>query len=87
MVGGGIKDTMVCTLISCATGKKVVAGPVEATGTGNALMQLKALGKVNSLEEARVAVTKSFDTKEYLPTEQDAWTKAYEKFLTVTGLK
>ena len=87
MVGGGIKDTMVCTLISCATGKKVVAGPVEATGTGNALMQLMALGKLSSLEEARKVVTKSFDTKEYLPTEQDKWTEAYEKFLTVTGLK
>lgn len=87
MVGGGIKDTMVCTLISCATGKKVVAGPVEATGTGNALMQLTSLGKIKSLAEARKVVINSFDTKEYLPTEQDAWTAAYEKFLTVTGLK
>ncbi len=87
MVGGGIKDTMVCTLISCATGKKVVAGPVEATGTGNALMQLTALGKIGSLDEARKVVINSFDTKEYLPTEQDAWSAAYEKFLTVTGLK
>lgn len=87
MVGGGIKDTMVCTLISCASGKKVVAGPVEATGTGNALMQLTALGKVKSLTDARKVVINSFDTKEYLPQDQDAWAKAYDKFKAVTGLK
>ena len=87
MVGGGIKDTMVCTLISCATGKKVVAGPVEATGTGNALMQFVALGKIKTLAEARQVVINSFDTKEYLPTEADAWKDAYANFLKVTGLK
>lgn len=87
MVGGGIKDTMVCTLIACATGKKVIAGPVEATGTGNALMQLISLGKIKSLADARKVVINSFDTKEYLPTEQDKWIDAYDKFLTVTGLK
>ncbi len=87
MIGGGIKDTMVCSFISCATGKKVIAGPVEATGTGNALMQLKTLGKIGSLKEARQVVKNSFDTKEYYPQDRELWEEAYNRFLTVTGLK
>ncbi len=80
MVGGGIKDTMVCKFAANATGKKVLAGPVEATSTGNAVVQLMALGKVKDLTEGRKIVKNSFPIKTYEPEEADAWNKAYEDF-------
>lgn len=86
MVGGGIKDTMVCKFISNATGKRVVAGPVEATSIGNALVQFMALDEIENLEAARDVVKNSFDTVEYLPQDHDKWSKAYERFVKVLRL-
>ena len=80
MVGGGIKDTMVCRFTASATGKKVLAGPVEATSTGNAAVQLMALGKVKGLTEARQIVKNSFPIKTYEPEDADKWNAAYEEF-------
>ena len=68
---------MVCKFIANATGKKVIAGPVEATSTGNALMQLTALGKIKDLNEAREVVRNSFDVTEYMPEEPEKWDRAY----------
>lgn len=86
MLGGGIKDTMFCEFVACATQKKVLAGPVEATSTGNALMQLIALGKVSDLTAARTVVKASFPVKTYLPSETEEWESAfsaYKKFVTL----
>ena len=80
MLGGGIKDTMVCRFTASATGKKVLAGPVEATSTGNAIVQLMALDKVKDLTEARQIVKNSFPVKTYEPEDADSWNKAYEIF-------
>ncbi len=83
MFGGGIKDTMVCKFIANATGKRVVAGPVEATSTGNALVQFMALGKIKDLTEARQVVKNSFDNVEYLPEDSAVWEEAYNKFIEI----
>lgn len=80
MVGGGIKDTMVCRFTASATGKTVLAGPVEATSTGNALVQLMALGKIKNLTAGRQIVKNSFPIKQYEPEEKDAWNTAYEAY-------
>lgn len=86
MVGGGIKDTMVCRFTASATGKKVIAGPVEATSTGNAAVQLMALGKVRDLTEARQIVKNSFPVKTYEPEDADAWNAAYESFKKIAKM-
>ncbi len=80
MVGGGIKDQMVCQFIANATGKRVFAGPVEATSIGNAMVQLMALGKIADLEEARRVVRASFPLTEYQPMDSAAWNTAYLRF-------
>lgn len=67
MVGGGIQDQLLCELTANATGKKVVAGPIEGSVLGNLIMQLKAVGAVNTLEEGRKIVKASFEQKVYLP--------------------
>ncbi len=86
MVGGGIKDTMVCRFTASATGKTVLAGPVEATSTGNAVVQLMALGKIGSLTEGRQIVKNSFPIKTYEPEDADNWNKAYEAFKKIVTL-
>ncbi|MBE7022068.1 MAG: rhamnulokinase [Ruminococcaceae bacterium] len=80
MLGGGIKDTMLCEFVACATKKKVAAGPVEATATGNALIQLMALDKIGNLAEARAIVRDSFPITYYEPKNQEEWDAAYATF-------
>ena len=87
MVGGGIKDTMVCRFTASATGKTVLAGPVEATSTGNAVVQLMALGKIGSLTEGRQIVKNSFPVKTYEPEDAENWNKAYEAYKKIVTLK
>lgn len=65
MVGGGIQDELLCELTAKATGKKVIAGPIEGSVLGNVVMQLKALGEIESLEEGRKIIKASFEQKLY----------------------
>lgn len=67
MVGGGIQDEFLCNLTANATGKKVLAGPVEATVLGNIIVQLIALGEIQNLSQGREIIKRSFKQKEYLP--------------------
>ncbi len=83
MVGGGTKSSILCQFMANATGMKVVAGPVEGTSLGNALMQFVALGAIKDIHEARQVVMASEDTKTYLPQDTAAWEKAYEKYLDI----
>ena len=67
MVGGGIQDQFLCQLTANSTGKKVMAGPIEASVLGNVVMQLMAIGEVKSLEEGRNIIKNSFEQKVYIP--------------------
>lgn len=64
IVGGGCQDVYLNRLTAQYTGKKVLAGPVEATATGNLLAQLIYSGKAKDLSHAREIVKKSLDIKE-----------------------
>lgn len=61
IVGGGCKDTYLNSLTEKYTGKKVIAGPVEATATGNIMVQLMYLDKDLDLQKARELVKISFE--------------------------
>ncbi len=63
IVGGGCKDTYLNSLTEKITGKKVIAGPVEATAAGNIMVQLMYLDKELNLENARELIKKSFTVK------------------------
>lgn len=63
IVGGGCKDKYLNSLTKKYTGKCVIAGPVEATATGNILVQLMYLDKNLDLKAARDIVKKSFDAE------------------------
>ena len=82
IVGGGIQNELLCQFTANAVGKKVIAGPVEATAAGNILMQTRATGQISSLAEARDIVRNSFDLKEYLPQKPGLWQEQYKKVIS-----
>ena len=61
IVGGGSKNGLLNRLVAETTGRKVVAGPTEATAIGNVLVQAIGAGELSGLEEARAVVGRSFD--------------------------
>jgi rhamnulokinase len=67
IVGGGSKNGLLNQLTADRLGRRVMAGPVEATAIGNVLMQMLALGDIKSLDEGRGIVSASFEVKEYEP--------------------
>ena len=79
IVGGGIKNELLCQFAANATGKKVVAGPVEATAIGSVVTQAMATGQIKTLEQGRALVRSSFDVKEYSPQDSSVWSEQYEK--------
>ena len=83
IIGGGVKDVNLCKFTANATGKKVTAGPVEATAIGNISVQLIAKGAIKDIESARKQIS---DVKEYLPEDGDVWAEKYAKFLKIKEL-
>ena len=79
IVGGGIQNELLCQFTANAIGKKVIAGPIEATASGNILMQAKATGQIETLNELRKIVRNSFELKEYQPQEASFWQEQYRK--------
>jgi len=79
IVGGGIQNKLLCQFTANALGKKVITGPIEATASGNILMQAKATGQIKTLAQAREIVRNSFDLKEYQPQDASLWNEQYKK--------
>lgn len=80
MVGGGTQSKLLCQFTANSCGRKVVAGPVEATVLGNLVLQLVASGDVKDLYEARTLIANSQKIDVYEPQDQDLWNQAYERF-------
>jgi rhamnulokinase len=78
IVGGGSQNKLLNQLSANATGRTVVAGPVEATATGNILIQAIALGHLQDLDELRQVIHNSFAVETYRP--QGDWTAARQRF-------
>ena len=79
VVGGGSQNQLLNQQTADATGRKVIAGPVEATAIGNILMQAIACGNIESLSEARKNVARSFDIREYIPRQNTGWKQFIQK--------
>ena len=67
VVGGGSNAGYLNELTAKYTGRKVSAGPSEATAIGNIIVQLLHDGVFADLPEARNCVKESFDVKMYEP--------------------
>ena len=73
VVGGGVKNPLLCQMIADATDRLVVAGPVEATAIGNLLVQLLARGGTVYLRPLRQVVRDSFEPARYEPRDAARW--------------
>jgi rhamnulokinase len=80
IVGGGAKNEALNQFTAEATGRRVVAGPVEATALGNIAMQMLASRVVSSLDEVRQLIAHSFPAQIQEPRQQDEWERAYTRF-------
>ena len=64
IIGGGCRDALLNELTAKATGKKVITGPVEATATGNIIMQMISAGEIQNISSARNIIKNSFNISE-----------------------
>src|SRR5580693_8174445 len=79
IVGGGSNNQLLNQLTADATGRRVLAGPAEATALGNVAIQILATGGASSLEEVRAVVDRSFPTEVYEPLETAKWDEHAER--------
>ena len=67
VVGGGSQIDLLNQFAADYTGRRVIAGPTEATAAGNALAQAMGAGDIHSLKDLRAVVRRSFDLLEFRP--------------------
>jgi rhamnulokinase len=67
IVGGGSKNRLLNQLVANETGRRVVAGPGEATAIGNLLVQAMGAGELSGLNEIRAVVRNSFAPEAFEP--------------------
>jgi rhamnulokinase len=83
IVGGGSQVTLLNQMTADATGLEVVAGPTDATLTGNILMQAEAMGVLT--HDRREIVRRSFELQRFAPKDSSAWDDAFEHFSRLTN--
>ncbi len=81
VVGGGSLNHLLCQMTADACRRQVVAGPGEATATGNVLMQMIGSGVLQSVDEARALVRDSMQPTTFEPRNPDPWDEAAAKFV------
>lgn len=84
VVGGGSRNDLLNQFTADATGRRVLAGPVEATALGNLVMQMLATRAVASLNEARGIIATCFPARLFEPKNTDRWEEAYKSFRALT---
>lgn len=87
IVGGGTQNELLNQMTADSTGCEVIAGPIEATSTGNLITQMLADRELSSLEQGRELVAQSFELKKYQPIGSDSWDEAYGKMREIRKSK
>lgn len=87
IVGGGSNASVIMQIAADICNRKIIAGPVEATASGNILAQAMANGSVKDLDHAREIVRASFQPVVYTPEAgcRKKYDEAYARFLTYIG--
>ena len=80
IIGGGSQNALLNQMTANATGRPVIAGPAEATATGNAIVQLIAIGELADIAQARAMLSESMPTTAYEPQNTAAWEAHYDRF-------
>ena len=87
IVGGGTRDALLMQLTCDAINIPVIAGPVEATSTGNIIAQAIASGVIKDQQQGRDIVAGSFDVITYTPNPEShkVYQSLEDKFSTLIG--
>ncbi len=85
MVGGGIRNHVLCQFIANATGREVIAGPAEATVIGNLGIQAYATGQLRNALDIRDMISSSFKLAHYKPKDTPAWDRNFTKFTKIVA--
>jgi sugar (pentulose or hexulose) kinase len=68
---------MLMQWLADATGKEVIAGPVEAAAVGNAVIQWQAHGQLRGVEEGRSLIRLMPEIRRYFPEgSMEPWREA-----------
>jgi rhamnulokinase len=67
VIGGGSQNKYLMQYAANALNMPVICGPVEGTALGNVLMQMKASGAVDTLEQMRAISAASVELVTYTP--------------------
>jgi len=85
VVGGGSRNNYLNQATANATRLPVVAGPAEATVTGNVLVQAVAAGRFDSLNAARQHVRENLQTTRFEPRDSVKWESGRQRFNEIEG--
>ncbi len=83
LMGGGTKDGFLCELASESIGIPVIAGPVEATALGNIVLQLIALGEIETISQGRKIIAETEKVKTYEGVHTPEWDDAFNSFCEI----
>jgi rhamnulokinase len=74
VVGGASRLAFLMQWLADATGKQVIAGPVEATSLGNAVIQWCVQGEFAGVSEARQAIAEMAEIRTFSPAgDRERW--------------
>jgi rhamnulokinase len=80
VIGGGSKNRLLNQMTADATGRRVIAGPAEATALGNIALQILATGAAASLKEVRGIMERSFPVEVFEPVDPAKWDQQAKRF-------
>jgi rhamnulokinase len=85
IVGGGSRNYVLNQFVADCTGRRVIAGPGEATAIGNILVQAMGCKELTGLEEIRAVVRRSCPPAAIEPNASREWAEAYARYLEVVS--
>ena len=84
VIGGGARNAVLGQITADVLGRRVLAGPVEATALGNVLVQARAAGELGSLADMRTVAAASAQLATYEPRDDAGGDETYARFLHAT---
>jgi rhamnulokinase len=85
IIGGGCQNGYLNQATATATGRPVLAGPIEATALGNAIVQAITGGRFASPAEARAHVARHVQPASFAPRPTAASARAADRYAAIEG--
>jgi rhamnulokinase len=85
VVGGGSQNRLLNQLTADVSGRRVIAGPVEATALGNVVLQAIGTGVLPNVEAGRQVIAASVEQAVFEPAVSDRYDDAFDRFMQLAG--